>query len=45
MWNGKENPEKAELYVYYLKNKLRQIHSDVNIAISDDSYSLKEEAV
>ena len=45
IWNGKENPEKAELYVYYLKNKLRQIHSDVNIAISDDSYSLKEEAV
>ena len=43
VWNGKESPEKAELYVYYLKNKLRQIHSDAVILISGDAYALGEE--
>lgn len=42
VWNGKESPEKAQLYVFYLKNKLRQIHSDLNIATEKDTYALKE---
>lgn len=45
VWQGKESPEKAELYVFYLKNKLRQIHSKVNIQIENDTYRLCEEAV
>ncbi|MBQ9680623.1 MAG: response regulator transcription factor [Ruminococcus sp.] len=40
VWGGKESPEKAELYVYYLKNKLRQIHSLVSILIDGDTYAL-----
>ena len=44
VWNGKESPEKAELYVFYLKNKLRQIHSEVGVLISADRYSLGEVA-
>ena len=44
VWNGKESPEKAELYVFYLKNKLRQIHSEVGLLISADRYSLGEVA-
>ena len=43
VWGGKESPEKAELYVYYLKNKLRQIHSQVSILIDGDTYALGEE--
>ena len=43
VWNGKESPEKAELYLYYLKNKLRQIHADVAVVIEDDTFELKEE--
>ena len=43
VWNGKESPEKAELYLYYLKNKLRQIHADVAVVIEDDTFMLKEE--
>lgn len=43
VWSGKESPEKAQLYAFYLKNKLRQIHSDLNIVIEKDTYSLKEE--
>ena len=42
VWNGKESAEKAELYIYYLKNKLRQIHSDVNIIIEGDTFTLGE---
>lgn len=45
VWQGKESPEKAELYVFYLKNKLRQIHSDVNVQIENDTYRLCEETV
>lgn len=44
VWEGKESPEKAELYVFYLKNKLRQIHSSVNVRIDNDTYVLCEEA-
>ena len=43
VWNGKESPEKAELYIFYLKNKLRQIHADANIQIAEDTYTLCEE--
>ncbi len=43
VWNGQESPEKAELYLFYLKNKLRQIHADVGVAIEDDIFILKEE--
>ena len=42
LWGGKENPEKAELYVFYLKNKLRQIHADGNILMRGDAYALGE---
>ncbi|WP_405346287.1 response regulator transcription factor [Ruminococcus sp.] len=45
VWQGKESPEKAELYVFYLKNKLRQIHSNVNVQIENDTYRLCEETV
>lgn len=43
VWGGKESPEKAELYLFYLKNKLRQIRSDANIQITNDTYMLSEE--
>ncbi|WP_405342177.1 response regulator transcription factor [Ruminococcus sp.] len=43
VWGGKESPEKAELYLYYLKNKLRQIHADVAVVIDGDDFALKEE--
>lgn len=42
IWSGKESPEKAELYLYYLKNKLKQIHSDVSIVIDNDVFTLTE---
>ena len=42
LWGGKESPEKAELYVFYLKNKLRQIHADGNILMRGDAYALGE---
>ena len=42
VWEGKESPEKAQLYLFYLKNKLRQIHSDLNIVIQNNKYALKE---
>lgn len=45
VWQGKESPEKAELYVFYLKNKLRQIHSKVNVQIESDTYRLCEETL
>ena len=43
VWGGRESAEKAELYIYYLKNKLRQIHSDVSVLISGETYALGEE--
>lgn len=43
VWKGKESPEKAELYLYYLKNKLRQIHAEVGVIIEEDVFALKEE--
>ncbi|MBQ3330682.1 MAG: response regulator transcription factor [Ruminococcus sp.] len=43
VWEGKESPEKAELYLFYLKNKLRQIRSAVNVRIENDTYALCEE--
>ena len=42
VWNGKESAEKAELYVFYLKNKLRQIHSKAGILMDGDAYALGE---
>ena len=42
VWNGKESAEKAELYVFYLKNKLRQIHSTASILMNGDMYALGE---
>lgn len=43
VWGGKESPEKADLYLYYLKNKLRQIHAGVSVNISGEQYALCEE--
>lgn len=43
VWGGKGSPEKAELYLYYLKNKLRQIHAEVGVIIEDGVFVLKEE--
>lgn len=42
VWDGKESPEKAEFYIFYLKNKLRQIHAEVEFRIEGDSYALEE---
>ena len=42
VWNGKESPEKAEFYIFYLRNKLRQIHAEVEFRIEGDSYALEE---
>ena len=41
VWQGKESPDKTELYIFYLKNKLRQIRSDAGIAADGGSYALK----
>lgn len=43
VWSGRESCDKAQLYAFYLKNKLRQIHSDLNIIIEKGTYALKEE--
>ncbi|MBQ1507132.1 MAG: response regulator transcription factor [Ruminococcus sp.] len=43
VWNGKGSSEKAELYLFYLKNKLRQIRADVNILTDGGEYSLGDE--
>lgn len=45
IWNGSESPDKAELYIFYLKNKLIQIRSEVEILIRDDSYALGEKTL
>ena len=42
VWDGKESPEKAEFYIFYLRNKLRQIHAEVEFRIEGDSYALEE---
>lgn len=42
VFSGKESGEKAELYVFYLKNKLRQIHADVNVIEQGEAYALGE---
>ena len=42
VWNKKESPEKAELYVYYLRNKLIQIRAKVKVLIRDNTYALWE---
>ena len=43
LWGGKESTEKAELYLFYLKNKLRQVRADKGILIRNDAYALGEE--
>lgn len=40
VWDGKESADKAELYVFYLKNKLIQIRSEALIIIDKDRYAL-----
>ena len=45
LWNGRESAEKAELYLYYLRNKLRQIHAGVSILTQDNAHALGEESV
>ena len=42
VWDGKESPEKAEFYIFYLRNKLRQIHASVGLRIEGDSFALEE---
>lgn len=42
VWNGKESAEKAELYTYYLKNKLNQIRSLTGIVCDDGRFALTE---
>lgn len=42
VWNKKESSEKAELYVYYLRNKLIQIRAKVKVLIRDNTYALGE---
>lgn len=40
VWQGRESAEKAELYAFYLKNKLRQIHSRAQIRAEKERYAL-----
>lgn len=42
VWGGAESEEKAELYAYYLKNKLNQIRSLAGIAFEDGRFALTE---
>ncbi len=42
VWKGKNSPDKAELYLFYLKNKLRQIHAQASIIENADAYALGE---
>ncbi len=42
VWNGRESAEKAELYVYYLKNKLIPLRAGAAIIIDGDAYALGE---
>ena len=43
VWGGRESAEKAELYAYYLKNKLTQIRSENTVTVSGDSFMLAGE--
>ena len=44
LWGDSGSAEKAELYVFYLRNKLRQVRSNVNFIIADqDCYALTQE--
>ncbi|MEE0957174.1 MAG: response regulator transcription factor [Ruminococcus sp.] len=40
LWNGSESADKAELYIFYLKNKLIQIRSDAVVVVDGNRYSL-----
>ena len=40
VWGGGESAEKAELYAYYLKNKLNQIRSEAVIIIEGNAFKL-----
>lgn len=40
IFEGEESPEKAELYIFYLKNKLRQIHAEVAITEGRGRFAL-----
>ena len=42
LWQGRESAEKAELYAFYLKNKLTQIRSDSEIVFEEGRFALKE---
>ena len=43
VWSGKEGLDKTELYVFYLRNKLTQVRSQLNIVESGpDIYALRE---
>lgn len=42
VWGSRESCEKAELYIFYLKNKLRQIHAKVQIINQNDKFALRE---
>lgn len=42
VWSGTQSDSTVALYVSYLKNKLKQIDSDVNIIITEKGYSLKK---
>ena len=43
VWGGKESPEKAELYLFYLKNKLRQVRAEMSVLMDGDTYALDSE--
>lgn len=40
LWNGSESADKAELYIFYLKNKLIQIRSEAYVIIDKNRYAL-----
>ena len=43
VWSGKEGTDKTELYVFYLRNKLTQVRSQLNVFESSaDAYVLRE---
>ena len=42
VWGGGESAEKAELYAYYLRNKLKQIRAKAGIVIEGNTFKLGE---
>lgn len=42
LWNGAQSESTVTLYISYLKNKLKQIDSDVNIVDTEKGYCLKK---